>query len=43
MLYRYVEELLYSKDDGGLEEVAQRSCGVSFYGNIQDPSGHLSV
>jgi len=26
---KYAEELLYSKDDGALEQVAQRGCGVS--------------
>jgi len=38
-----VEELLYSKSDGTLEQVAQRDCGVSFYGDIQDPAGGLPV
>ena len=38
-----MEELLYGKGDGAVEQVAQRSCGVSFYGGIQDPSGCLSV
>ena len=39
-LYKHVEELLYGNGDGGLEEIAQRSYGVSFYGDIQGPSGH---
>ena len=38
-----MEEILYSKDDGALEQAAQRDCGVSFYGDIQDPFGHLPV
>jgi len=38
-----VAELLYGKGDGALEQVAQRGCEVSFYGDIQDPSGYLHV
>ena len=37
-----MEELLYGKDDGTLEQVAQRGCGVS-YGDIQDLAGCLPV
>lgn len=36
-------ELLYSKANGALKQVAQRGCKVSFYGNIKNPSGHLRV
>lgn len=36
-------ELLYSKANGALEQVAHRGCTVSFYGNVKDPSGHLPV
>jgi len=38
----HVEEL-YSKGDRALEQVTQRDCGVSFYGDIQDPSKCLPV
>ena len=38
-----MEELLYGKSDGALEQAAQRGCGVSFYGDIQDSSGCLLV
>ena len=35
--------ILYDKGDGAQEQAAQGGCGVSFYGDIQDPSGHLPV
>jgi len=38
-----VEEPLYSKGDGALEQAAQRGCGVSFYGDVQDLSERLPV
>jgi len=38
-----VEELLYDTGDKTMEQVVQRGCGVSIYGDIQDPSGHLPV
>jgi len=37
------KNFFYSKGDRALEHVAQRGFGVSFYGDIQDPSGCLSV
>ena len=33
----------FGKGDGALEQVTQRGCGVSSYGDIQDPSGQLAV
>ena len=41
--YKHVEELLYGKGDGALEQAAQRGCGVSFYGYIQDPPGPVCL
>lgn len=31
------------KNDGALEKVARRGCGVSIYGDIQEPSECLPV
>ena len=36
VLYKHAEELLYSKCDGAPQQVTQRGCGISFYGDIQD-------
>ena len=43
ILHQYAKELLHSEGDGALKWAAQRGCGSSFSGDIQDPSGCLPV
>ena len=43
VLSEHEEELLHFQGDGAQEEAARRCCGVSFSGDIQDPSGQGSV
>jgi len=37
------EEELHSEGDKALDKVAQRGCGISFFGGIQDPTGRGPV
>ena len=43
VLYNHKEELIYCGSDRGLEQGAQRGCGVSFSRDIQNLSGHFPV
>jgi len=43
VLSAHKKELLYSEGDRGLEQTAQRLCGVTFSGDIQDLPGRGPV